>query len=47
LSVEAVAAFRLSPEFTIRAGYYGYENFGETHLEPHAACSIVWTRRWF
>jgi hypothetical protein len=46
LSVETVAGLRVTPELTLRAGYYGYRDFGETSLEPHAACSIVWTQRW-
>ncbi len=46
LSVETVAGLRLTPELTVRAGYYGYREFGEPDLESHAACSIVWTQRW-
>lgn len=46
LGVETVAGFRVTPELTIRAGYYGYREFGESDFESHAACSIVWTQRW-
>ncbi len=33
-------------DVTLRAGYHGDRDFGETALEPHAVFSIVWTRRW-
>jgi len=46
LTVETVAGLRLTPELTVRAGYYGYREFGEPDLESHAVCSIVWTQRW-
>jgi len=46
LSVETVAGLRLTPELTVRAGYSGSREFGETDFESHAACSIVWTQRW-
>ena len=46
LSVESVAGFRVTPELTVRAGFYGYREFGDHDLESHATCSIVWTQRW-
>jgi hypothetical protein len=46
LSVETTAGLRLTPELTVRAGYYGSREFGAAALESRAACSIVWTQRW-
>jgi hypothetical protein len=46
VSVETVAGLRLTPELTVRAGYYGNRAFGQTDVESHGVCSIVWTQRW-
>ena len=47
LSVEAVAAYRISTDVTAKGGYLGYRFFGVDALDNRAELQIVWTRRWW
>ncbi len=47
LSIEAVAAFRISTDVTAKGGYLGYRYFGVSDLDHRAEFQIVWTRRWW
>ena len=47
LSVEAIAAYRISTDVTAKGGYLGYRFFGVDALDNRAELQIVWTRRWW
>ena len=47
LSVEAVAAYRISTDVTAKGGYLGYRFFGVSSLDNRVEVQIVWTRRWW
>ena len=44
---EATAGFRVSPDVTLRSGYYGRRAFGGSAWRDQVGVSIVWARRWW
>jgi hypothetical protein len=44
--VEANAGYRLSRDFTLRAGYYTQKFYGATAWNNQLCGSVVWARRW-
>jgi hypothetical protein len=44
---EATAGFRVSPDVTLRSGYYGRRAFGASAWRDQVGVSIVWARRWW
>jgi len=43
---EAVLGYRLTPEFTLRAGHRARRGFGRPGFDHQFAASVVWWRRW-
>jgi hypothetical protein len=43
---EEVLGYRLTPEFTVRAGHRARRGFGRPGFDHQAAVSIVWWKRW-
>ena len=46
-TVELTAGYRISRDWTVRAGYYGQQPYRATEWDNQAAVSIVWARRWY
>lgn len=46
IGAEEVLAYRLTPEFTLRAGHRARRGFGRPGFDHQVAVSIVWWRRW-
>lgn len=46
-SAEITAGVRLTPDWTVRAGYYSQRGYFATDWDHQAAVSIVWDARWF
>ena len=44
---EATAGFRVSPDVTLRSGYYGRRAYGLSTWRDQVGVSIVWARRWW
>jgi hypothetical protein len=44
---EANAGFRVSPDVTLRGGYYARKSFGASTWRDQAGVSVVWARRWW
>ena len=43
---EEVLGYRLTPEFTLRAGHRARRSFGRPNFDHRVAVSVVWWRRW-
>jgi hypothetical protein len=46
-TAELTAAYRLTPEWTMKAGYQGTRRFGSDAWAHAAVASLVWSQRWF
>jgi hypothetical protein len=44
---EATAGFRVSPDVTLRSGYYGRRPYGVSTWRDQVGVSVVWARRWW
>jgi hypothetical protein len=45
-SSEETIGYRVTPEFTLRAGHRVRRNFGRSQSEHQFAVSVVWWKRW-
>ena len=46
-TAELTAGYRITREFTLRAGYYGDRRYLAPDWDNQAGVSIVWARRWY
>lgn len=46
-TAELTAGYRLTRDWTVRAGYYGQQSYNAGDLDHQAAVSLVWARRWY
>ena len=46
-TVETTAGFRLTPDLTMRAGYFGRKPFDRSEFDHQVGASLVWARRWW
>ena len=46
-STEETVGYRLTPEFTVRAGHRARRSFGRSEYQHQFAMSVVWWQRWF
>ena len=46
-SAELTGGYRITHDFTLRAGYYMSRRYGSTEGKHSAIASLVWARRWF
>jgi hypothetical protein len=46
-ALELSGGYRLTPQFTLKAGYEGGRRFNVTDWTHAAVASVVWSRRWF
>jgi hypothetical protein len=46
-ALELSGGYRITPQFTIKAGYEGGRRFNVTDWTHAAVASVVWSRRWF
>jgi hypothetical protein len=46
-ALELSGGYRITPEFTVKAGYEGGQRFNVTDWTHAAVASVVWSRRWF
>jgi len=44
--IEETLGYRLTPEFTVRAGHRARRNFGRAAYQHEFALSVVWWKRW-
>ena len=47
MTAELTAGYRLTREWTVRAGYYGDRQYRTTNWDNQAGVSLVWARRWY
>jgi len=46
-ALELSGGYRITPQFTIKAGYEGGQRFNVTDWTNAAVVSVVWSQRWF
>jgi len=44
---EATVGYRLSPELTVRGGFFAAKSYTRTDYDQQAGLSLVWSRRWW
>jgi hypothetical protein len=47
LTVEATAGYRVTPDITLRGGYYTRKFYGALTWDQQVAASVVWAHRWW
>ena len=45
--LEATAGYRVTPELTLRGGYFGRKFYGRTDWDRQVGASAVWAHRWW